>query len=58
MVRELRRKDRGMTEAEARDLLERGEYGVLSTRGPDGAPYGIPLNYCVIGGAVCGKARR
>ncbi len=41
-----------MTEPEARDLLERGEYGVLSTRGPDGAPYGIPLNYCVIDGAV------
>ena len=52
MVHELRRKDRGMTEAEVRDLLERGEYGVLSTRGPDGAPYGIPLNYCVIDDAV------
>jgi hypothetical protein len=52
MVRELRRKDRGMTGSEARDLLERGEYGVLSTRGPDGAPYGVPLNYCVIDGAV------
>jgi nitroimidazol reductase NimA-like FMN-containing flavoprotein (pyridoxamine 5'-phosphate oxidase superfamily) len=52
MHRELRRKERGMTEPEARELLERGEYGVLSTRGPDGAPYGIPLNYCVINSAV------
>jgi nitroimidazol reductase NimA-like FMN-containing flavoprotein (pyridoxamine 5'-phosphate oxidase superfamily) len=50
--RELRRKDREMTEPEARGLLERGEYGVLSTRCPDGAPYGIPLNYCVIDGAI------
>ena len=52
MRRELRRKDREMTGPEARGLLERGEYGVLSTRGPDGAPYGIPLNYCVINGAI------
>ena len=52
MRRELRRKDREMTGPEARGLLERGEYGVLSTRGPDGAPYGIPLNYCVINGTI------
>lgn len=52
MRHELRRKERGMTEPEARELLERGEYGVLSTRGPDGAPYGIPLSYCVIDSAV------
>jgi nitroimidazol reductase NimA-like FMN-containing flavoprotein (pyridoxamine 5'-phosphate oxidase superfamily) len=52
MHREVRRKEREMTEPEARELLGRGEYGVLSTRGPDGAPYGIPLNYCVIDGAI------
>lgn len=52
MHHELRRKERGMTETEARELLERGEYGVLSTRGPDGAPYGIPLSYCVIDSTV------
>ena len=52
MRRELRRKEREMTGPEARGLLERGEYGVLSTRGPDGAPYGIPLNYCVINDAI------
>ena len=48
MHHELRRKDRRMTGPEAHELLERGEYGVLSTRGSDGAPYGIPLSYCVI----------
>jgi len=48
MDRELRRKDRGITELEAWELLERGEYGVLSTISADGAPYGVPLSYCVI----------
>lgn len=52
MARELRRKDRDMVEAEARELLERGEYGVLSACGPDGQPYGIPLSYCVIDNAI------
>ncbi|HEX9078992.1 MAG TPA: pyridoxamine 5'-phosphate oxidase family protein [Desulfuromonadaceae bacterium] len=52
MKRELRRQERGMDEAEARDLLERGEYGILSTCGPDGQPYGMPLSYCVIDGAI------
>ncbi|MGA8753257.1 pyridoxamine 5'-phosphate oxidase family protein [Candidatus Deferrimicrobium sp.] len=52
MHHELRRKERGMTEPGARELLEQGEYGVLSTRGPDGAPYGIPLSYCVINSAI------
>lgn len=33
MRREVRRKEREMTEPEAREPLERGEYGVLSTRG-------------------------
>jgi len=52
-MKELRRKDRGIPESEARELLERGEYGVLSTISTDGAPYGVPLSYCVIGDAVC-----
>jgi len=41
-----------MADPEARELLERGEYGVLSTRGSDGAPYGMPINYCVIDNAI------
>jgi nitroimidazol reductase NimA-like FMN-containing flavoprotein (pyridoxamine 5'-phosphate oxidase superfamily) len=52
MHHELRRKDRGITESEARELLERGEYGILSTCDPDGQPYGIPLSYCVIDNAI------
>ena len=43
--RPMRRKDRETSEAEARQLLAGCEYGVLSTLGPDGAPYGVPLSY-------------
>jgi uncharacterized protein len=52
MHHELRNKKRGITEAEARELLERCEYGILSTCDADGQPYGIPLSYCVIDNAV------
>ena len=41
----MRRKDRQLPHDEARAILERGEYGVLSTVSPEGAPYGVPLNY-------------
>jgi len=41
----MRRKDREIGEEEARLLLAKGEYGVLSTVGPDGEPYGVPLSY-------------
>lgn len=36
---------RGVSEEEARQILSRCTYGVLSTVGADGQPYGIPLNY-------------
>lgn len=52
MQRELRRKDRGLTEPETRKLLEQGEYGVLSTCSADGQPYGVPLSYCVVDNAI------
>lgn len=45
----VRRKDREIQEAEARALLEKGQYGVLSTVNADGYPYGIPLNYAFDG---------
>jgi len=48
----MRRSDRQLGEAEARDILERGAYGVLSTVSRDGVPYGVPLSYCVLEGAV------
>ena len=45
MKREMRRKDRLLTEKEAREILSEGEYGVLSTMGENGYPYGVPVNY-------------
>ncbi len=52
MHHKLRRQERGITESEARELLERGEYGILSTCDTAGQPYGIPLSYCVIDNAI------
>ncbi len=51
-MRELRRKDRKMPPKEAEELLVRGEYGVLSTVGEDGTPYGVPLSYVYREGAI------
>ena len=45
---EIRRKDRAITQEEATALLNKAEYGVLSTVSENGEPYGVPLNYCVI----------
>jgi nitroimidazol reductase NimA-like FMN-containing flavoprotein (pyridoxamine 5'-phosphate oxidase superfamily) len=45
MPRNVRRKDRELSIESATKLLAEGEYGVLSTAGPDGQAYGIPLNY-------------
>ena len=47
-MRELRRKDRAITEEEAMVLLNTAEYGVLSTVSADGEPYGVPLNFCIV----------
>ncbi len=47
-MKELRRKDRAITEEEAIALLNKAEYGVLSTVTENGKPYGVPLNYCII----------
>lgn len=52
MERPLRRSDRETPKGEAWELLIGGEYGILSTRGPDGAPYGLPINYWVGNGAI------
>jgi nitroimidazol reductase NimA-like FMN-containing flavoprotein (pyridoxamine 5'-phosphate oxidase superfamily) len=47
-MKELRRKDRAITEEEAIALLNKAEYGVLSTVSENGEPYGVPLNFWVI----------
>ena len=47
-MNKLRRKDRAITEEEAKVLLNKAEYGVLSTVAENGTPYGVPLNFCII----------
>ena len=43
----MRRKDRQESDEEAMAYLKAAEYGVLSTVGPDGEPYRVPLTYAV-----------
>ena len=47
-MKELRRKDRAISEEEAIAILDKAEYGVLSTVTEKGEPYGVPLNFCFI----------
>jgi len=48
----MRRKDRLITESEAYSILEKGEFGLLSTSSQNNEPYGVPLNYCLIDGCI------
>ena len=52
MFREIRRKDYAMDEQEAREVLQRGEYGILAVLGDDGYPYTVPLDYVVCGNTI------
>lgn len=45
MERIIRRIDRAISENESRDILKKGEYGILSTVSVDGQPYGVPLSF-------------
>ncbi len=51
-MQNMRRNDRAISEEDALVLLANGEYGVISTVGRDGQPYGVPVNYCVIGRGI------
>jgi len=44
----MRREDRQITYAEALSILQKGDYGVLSTVSLDNEPYGVPVNYCLV----------
>jgi Predicted flavin-nucleotide-binding protein len=52
MTVEMRRKDRQMTDEEARKILEEGLYGILSTVDKDLQPYGIPISYVLLNGSI------
>jgi uncharacterized protein len=48
-MKKMRRSDRLMTDEEAMELLERGEYGILCTADSEGQPFGTPLSYVFTG---------
>lgn len=48
----MRRQDRQLTDTETYWVLEKAEYGILSTVGADNEPYGVPVNFCVINGCI------
>ena len=51
-MKEPRRKDRAISEEEAIAILNRVEYGVLSTVSENGKPYGVPLNFCMVDNCI------
>ncbi len=56
---EMRRKDRMLGQEETLEVLNKSEYGILSTIGVDNAPYGVPMNFAYEDGVVyfhCAKA--
>ena len=52
MKREMRRKDRMISEEECLKVLEEAEYGSLATISEDGTPYITPLNFVYTDGAL------
>lgn len=52
MFREMRRKEKMLSENEIGEILESAEYGTLSTINENGYPYGVPLNYYYDGKAI------
>ena len=51
-MREMRRTDRLLTEEEAYEILEKAEYGILSTVCADGTPYAVPMSYGMKDGVI------
>ena len=53
MFREIRLPDRVVNDDKTIEIIKKGSYGVLSTIGEDGYPYGIPLNYTYFNKCIC-----
>lgn len=45
MKRPIRRAERAIPQEQATEILQKGEYGILSTVSADGQPYGVPVSY-------------
>ena len=53
MFREIRLKDRAVDDEKAIEIMAQGSYGLLSTIGEDGYPYGVPVNYTYFDNCIC-----
>jgi nitroimidazol reductase NimA-like FMN-containing flavoprotein (pyridoxamine 5'-phosphate oxidase superfamily) len=51
-MRKMTNESKQMTSEEAEQILAQGEIGVLATVDREGQPYGVPLNYGYIEGAI------
>lgn len=47
MFKDMRRKDRQLSESESYEILEKGSYGVIGTIGINGYPCATPINYVI-----------
>ncbi|MFT5730146.1 MAG: nitroimidazol reductase NimA-like FMN-containing flavoprotein [Desulforhopalus sp.] len=53
MHREILSKQNGVDAQKTIEIVKKGSYGVLSTIGTDGYPYGVPLNYTYWNDCIC-----
>ena len=58
MFREIQRRNRALTESEAREIMARAEHGVLATIGEDGWPYAVPLNHVLVDNVIYAHCAR
>ncbi len=52
MKKEMRKAERRLSDEMTKEILNNGLYGVLSTVGEDGMPYGVPMSYAVDGSRI------
>lgn len=52
MFKEMRRQTKRLTFEETEAVLNRAEYGVLTTMGTDGYPYGVPVSHVYHHGSI------
>ncbi|WP_368490161.1 pyridoxamine 5'-phosphate oxidase family protein [Clostridium sp. BJN0013] len=52
MFREMRRKDREIKSDEVIETLENSDYGILSTIGQNGYPYGVPVSFVFLNNSI------
>ena len=44
----MHRMDKAISEDKARSILEKAQYGILSTVSRNAKPYGVPLHFCIL----------